>query len=94
MYVVAHEGRVPTVDVGSLTRWLGPDGELASERRLVPGYLGSLLLVGERSAGSDEGFLLLEMWDDRAGPPSGEGSPAGGAPVAWTSRPRVYVAVR
>jgi|PlaIllAssembly_1097288.scaffolds.fasta_scaffold1310221_1 hypothetical protein len=94
MYVVIHEGTAPAAEGGTLARQLGPDGELARERRLEPGYLGSLLLVGRPVVDGDAAFLLLEMWDDRVGPVSGSRLPGVAPPIAWTRGPRVFFAMR
>ena len=94
MYVVVHEGTSPEEGVSAVAGLLGPDGEVARQRRLTPGYLGSLLLLERPAKIGESSFVLLEMWDDRAGPASGSASPDVGTPVAWKDRPKVFVAVR
>ncbi|MCU0505525.1 MAG: hypothetical protein MUE82_07080 [Chloroflexi bacterium] len=94
MYVVVHEGTSPKGGASAIAGLLGPDGEVARERRLTPGYLGSLLLLERPALAGESSFVLLEMWDDRTGPVSGSASPGVGTSVAWKDRPRVFVAVR
>lgn len=98
MNVVLHQGGCAAADRDRLADALGPNGSLVLDRRMEPGFLGSLLLVGsvteETVSAGRIGFVLLEMWDEPRGAPPTALPPIEAPPITWTAPPRVMGAIR
>lgn len=95
MIVVVREGSGPSGDADHVRDLLGPDGEVARAWRAEPGFLGTLLLVrGERDGDERMGFVLIEMWAERAARAWSAGAELDVAGVEWRGVPREFDAVR